>query len=272
MANKPAARLRALVTGASSGIGKVFAERLARDGYDLVLVARRGDRLNSLAKKLEADQHVKVDVLPADLGKPGDLRKVEKRLSQDDSLELLVNNAGFGAYMPFVQLEPDRAEELINVQVLALTRLTRAALPGMISRGHGGVINVSSRLAFSGPLGSSQLPKRATYAGAKAYMITFTQLLQSELEGTGVRAQVLCPGVVRTEFHELVGMDPNRFPPEIVMPAEDVVNASLAALKSGEVVCLPALDDPKLLAAIWEGEKQLFERTRGGNVAGRYKP
>src|ERR1041384_6162320 len=176
-------RPRALITGASSGLGAAFAERLAHDGYDLIIIARRRDRLESLAARLRSEFHVDVEVLAADLGKHTDLDTVEKRVADDLNLELLVNNAGIGAYMPFIELKPDKAEELINLKVLAVTRLTRAALPGMIARGKGSIINVSSRLGFSGSLGSSQLPKRATYAGANAYITTFTQLLHSELDG-----------------------------------------------------------------------------------------
>ena len=208
-------RPHALVTGASSGIGAAFADRLARDGYDLMIVARRRDRLESLAEQLQEDYHANAEVIVADLSKPEDLLLVEKRISEVVALELLVNSAGFGGYMPFVELDPDKAEELINLKVLAVTRLTRAALPGMLARGRGSIINVASRLAFSGPLGSSQLPKRATYAGANAFIVTFSQLLQSELEETGVRVQALCPGVVATEFHEQAGIDPNRYPPRL---------------------------------------------------------
>jgi len=260
----------ALVTGASSGLGAAFAERLAKDGYDLIIVARRRENLETRAHQLQTSHQVNVEVFVADLSQPDDLHAIEKRILESSALELLVNNAGFGGYGAFVELDPDKAEELINLQVLAVARLTRAALPGMIARGHGSIINVSSRLAFSGPMGSSQLPKRATYAGTKAFINTFTQLLQSELVGTGVQVQALCPGVVRTEFHQHVGMDPSRFPPEIVMNPEDVVNASLAALKSGEVICIPALEDPDLLKQIQEGERQLFEQTRSGNPAKRY--
>jgi len=263
-------RLSALVTGASSGIGTAFAERLAKDGYDLVVVARRGDRLEELAKRLQETYKVSVEVLVADLGKPDSLRTVEKRIAES-SLDMLVNNAGFGAYMPFVELDPDKAEELINVKVLAVTRLTRAALPGMIQRGRGSIINVSSRLAFSALLGSSQLPKRAVYAGTNAYINSFSQLVQSELEGTGVQVQALCPGLVATEFHMLVGADTSRFPAAIVMQPEDLVSASLAGLKLGEVICVPALEDASLLAQLQEDQKKFFETSRTGSIAARYK-
>lgn len=266
-----AQRPHALVTGASSGIGAAFAERLAQDGYDLTIVARRRDRLGALAERLQANHRVNVEVMVADLSQPNEIRSVEKRVAEDSALELLVNNAGFGGYMSFVELEPDKAEELINLKVLAVTRLTRAALPGMIARGRGSIINVSSRLAFTGSMGSSQLPKRATYAGANAFINTFSQLLQSELEGTGVQVQALCPGVVQTEFHEQVGIDPSRYPATIVMKPEDVVQASLAGLKLGEVICVPAMEDLNLLTQIQESEKRFFELTRSGSLAERYR-
>jgi short-subunit dehydrogenase len=184
---------------------------------------------------------------------------------------MLINNAGFGGYKPFSELDPDQAEELINLKVLAVTRLTRAALPGMLARGHGSIINVSSRLAFSAPLGSAQMPKRAVYAGANAYINTFSQLVQSELEGTGVQVQALCPGVVATEFHFHVGTDTSRFPPGIVMKAEDLVDASLKGLKMGEVICIPAMEDIELLNQIQESQKRFFENSRGGTSATRYR-
>ena len=261
----------ALVTGASSGIGAAFAERLANDGYDLIIVARRRDRLDDLAVKIQQRHSVKVEALIADLTKPASLRTVEKRIADESALEMLVNNAGFGGYMPFVELDPDKAEELINLKVLAVTRLTRAALPGMLAHGRGAIINVSSRLAFSAPLGSGQLPKRAVYAGANAYINAFSQLVQSELAGTGVQVQTLCPGVVATEFHSHVGADTSRFPAAIVMQAEDLVDASLKGLKLGEAICIPAMEDENLLAQIQESQKLFFENTRGSTPATRYK-
>jgi uncharacterized protein len=264
-------RPRALVTGASTGIGKAFAERLARDGLDVILVARDRKRLDELAARLRSEHAVEAEVLVVDLSKPTDLRRLESRIVADAPLDMLVNNAGFGGYGPFVELDPDRAEELINVQVLAVTRLTRAALPAMIARGNGAIINVSSRFGFSGPVSEDRLPKRATYAGTKAFINTFTQLLHGELQGTGVRVQALCPAVVRTEFHLRMGMDPNRFPPEIVSTPEDVVQASLAALNRGEVICLPGMEDAGLLGRLEAVQRQMFERSGAGAIASRYR-
>lgn len=263
-------RPSALVTGASSGIGAAFAERLANDGYDLIIVARRKDKLEELAQRLQKSRLVNVEVLVADLSQRDSLLHVEKRIA-DAALEMLVNNAGFGGYMSFAELDPDKAEELINVKVLAVTRLTSAALRGMLARGRGSVINVSSRLAFSGAMGSSQLPRRAVYAGANAFINTFSQLLASELDGTGVNVQALCPGAVATEFHSHVGQNTSRFPAAIVMKPEDLVDASLAGLKLGETVCIPAMEDPELLLQIHESQKRFFEQTRGGSIATRYQ-
>jgi uncharacterized protein len=271
MAQESAARPRALITGASSGIGLAFAERLTRDGYDLILVARDEARLNALAERLSAAHGVTAEALPADLAQPGPLRAVEARLAADPALELLVNNAGFGAYMPFTSLDPDVAEELIRVQVVAVTRLTRAALPGMIERGHGAVINVSSMLAFSGAMPAPRLPKRAVYAGSKAFINTFTMLLSDELQGTGVRLQALCPGIVATEFHQRQGIDDARFPPELLMSAADVVAASLTGLRLGEVVCAPSLADTALLAEVFAAPGRLFEHGRARDLAERYR-
>jgi short-subunit dehydrogenase len=261
----------ALVTGASSGIGAAFAERLARDQYDVMVVARRRERLEALAQRLRQAHHGEVEVIAADLTQRDPLQAVERRIAEATNLELLVNNAGFGGYMPFVSLDPDRAEELIRLQVTAVTRLTRAALPGMIARGHGAIINVSSRLAFSAALTAPTMPRRATYAATKAFINTFTQILHAELAGTGVQVQALCPGVVRTEFHERMGQDPARIPAAIVMSPEDIVEASLAGLKLGEVICVPALDDPDLLAQIERDQRQLLEHSGGNTIAGRYR-
>jgi uncharacterized protein len=262
---------RALVTGASSGIGLAFVERLAAESYGLVLVARRRERLDLLAKRLREERHVDVEVAPADLTRADELGAVERRISEGPALDLLVNNAGFGGYRAFAEIEPDVAEQLIRLHVLAVTRLTRAALPGMIARRRGAVVNVSSLLAFSASLQGPFLPRRAVYAGAKAYINAFTEILANELAGTGVRAQVLCPGVVRTEFHEIQGIDPKRFPEEIVSKPDDVVEASLAGLRSGEVVCIPGLDDLSLVTEVREAQGRLFERSRTGTIASRYR-
>jgi len=261
---------RALVTGASSGIGEAYAERLARDGYDVVLVARRRERLERLAERLQREGGVHVDLLPADLADARALAQVEARVAGDESLTLLVNNAGFGGYRPFAEIEPDAVDALIYVHVRAVARLTRAALPGLIRRGTGGVINVASLLAFSGSIPPNPLPYRATYAGAKAFVVTFTQALAAEIGGTGVRVQVCLPGLVATEFHAVMGRDPSQMPP--MMTAADVVAASLAAFARGEVTCVPGLDDVSLLERLAEAQRAVLGSANRPTLARRYQP
>jgi hypothetical protein len=258
---------KALITGASSGIGLTYAERLAREGTDLVLVARRRDRLEALAEQLRAS--VDVDILVADLSKPDDLARAEKRLAEDESISLLINNAGFGGYQAFAELDPDRAEELIRLQVIGPTRLTRAALPGMIRRKFGGIINVASLLALSGTLPPNPLPLRATYAGAKSYIVTFTQALAQEIAGTGVKVQVCLPGLVKTEFHSIQGFDIGRLPS--AMSTDDFVQASLTALARGEIVCIPGLVDPAMFEVIGEAQRAVLRSANRQAVAARYQ-
>ena len=260
----------ALVPGASSGLGAAFAERLAHDQYDLIVVARRKDRLDALAQILRAKYRTSVEVLVADLTLKDQLETVERRITDEMSIELLVNNAGFGGYQSFLTLDPDKADELIRLQVTALTRLTRAVLPSMVARKRGSIINVSSRLAFTGTMTLPSLPKRATYAATKSFVNTFSQILASELAGSGIRVQALCPGVIRTEFHELMGIDPSRFPPSIVMKPEDVVDASLKGLELGETLCIPSLEDSGLIDRLHESAIALVERSSGNAVADRY--
>ncbi len=271
MASKSTPRPHAVVTGASSGIGKAFAQRLAHDGYDLTIVARRRERLEELAQALRSDKGVGVEVIVADLAQLADLHLLEKRLADDVSLEMLVNSAGFADHMSFIKLEPDKAEEVIKVQVLAVTRLTRAALPGMLARKKGAIINVSSRLAFSGPVAIGGMAPTATYAGTKAFINTFTQSLSREVEGTGVKVQALCPAVVLSEFHLRQGIDPKRFPAAIVSTPEDVVQASLAGLRLGEVICLPGMEDPSLFQRLEDDQQRFFEQSGAGGIASRYK-
>jgi short-subunit dehydrogenase len=258
----------ALVTGASSGIGRAFAERLAGAGYDVVVVARRKGRLDALATRLVSDAKVRVEVLAADLSDPEQLARVEERIAELPDLEILVNNAGFGAYMPFEQLPPERASALINVHVMAATRFTRAALPGMVRRGRGSIVNVASMLAFSASLPPDPLPNRVVYASTKAYLVAFSQALAAEVRASGVRVQALCPGIVATEFHVVQGA-PGPLPG--AMDPADVVSASLRGLELGEIVCAPTFEDAAALAAVAEAGRSLFAGRPGGGLASRYR-
>jgi short-subunit dehydrogenase len=254
----------ALVTGASSGIGKAFAERLAADGYDLVLVARRRDRLEELAATLSS---VKVRLLIADLSTDEGVDAVAE-VCASEPLTMLVNNAGVAHYMALADLPAARARELVHVKVVAPTMLTRAAVAGMVSRGEGTIINVAGMIAFSGPAPHEQMPRRAVYAGTLAHLVAMSQTLHAELEGTGVRVLVLCPGVVATEFHERQGLDLSAVPR---MSADDVVTAGLRGLELGEVVCAPGVKDAGLLDAVFQADLAAF----GGQsteLAPRYQP
>ena len=262
-------RPSALITGASAGIGTAYAERLAREGYDVVLVARRRDRLEELAARLEREAGGRAEVLAADLTDPSAFGRVEARVSDDRALTLLVNNAGFGGYRPFAEVDPAVIDALINIHIRAVARLTRAALPGMIRRGAGAVVNVASLLAVSGSMPPNPLPHRATYAGAKAFMLTFTEALAHELAGTGVKVQACLPGLVATEFHTVQGMDMRQRPR---MTAADVVTASLAALGGGEVVCVPSLDDPSAVGRLADAQRALLQNAFKPTLAGRYRP
>lgn len=258
----------ALVTGASSGIGAAYAERLARDGYDLILVARRRDRLEALAERLRREAGAESEPVGADLVDPDAVSRLEARLAGEERLALLVNNAGFGGYGPFVEVEPRVIDDLIGVHIRTVTRLTRAALPGMVRRGKGAVVNIASLLALSGALPPSPLPHRAVYAGAKAFILAFTEALSGELGASGVRVQACLPGLVDTEYHAVVGRDAGKMPP--MMLASDVVAASLAALAQGEVVCVPGLDDAALLERLADAQRAVLMSANRPALAQRY--
>ena len=257
----------ALVTGASSGIGEAFAHRLAADGYDLVVTARREERLQDLATHIRDEQHREVRVVVADLGSRADLAMLVE-VASAEPLTMLVNNAGMAHYMPFLELPPEYAEELVSVDVLAPTMLARADLPGMAERGAGALINLSSMLAFSGSTQEERLPKRAVYASTRAYIVAFSQLLQTELRDTGVYVQALCPGIVRTEFHTRQGMDMTSRPR---LEPDQVVTASLVAMENRELICSPTLGDPGLVEKLGEAQRALLNPTFVPEPAERYR-
>lgn len=237
----------AVVTGASSGIGAAFAFRLAADGYDLILVARRAERLWALAEILQKQFPVLVDVQPADLNDPDDLERIEACIAAEDRLALLINNAGFGTTGRFARVEFQRQLAMINLHILASVRLTKAALAGMIARRAGGIINVSSTASFTA------LPGGVTYSATKAYLNVFSEGLQSELLESGVRVQALCPGYTYTEFHdspEFEHFQRSHLPRFMWMSAEDVVAESLACLPDGPVICVPGLFNQALAAIL----------------------
>lgn len=255
-----------MVTGASSGIGAAYAEALAADGWDLVVVARRVDRLDQLAGRLGQAHGVRVEAMGADLGLADGLSRICD-VAADAPLEMLVNNAGLAHYMPFVDLRPAQARELLELNVAAPVLLSRAAAPGMVERGAGSIINVASLLAFSGGAQGSFLPKRAVYAGTKSFLVTFTQILAAELEPLGVQTQVVCPGVVRSEFHIRQGIDMADVPR---MEPHDVVRASLTDLSNGIVVSVPGLSDMDALAEVEGANGGLLRAARVTELPARY--
>jgi uncharacterized protein len=263
------ARGRALVTGASSGLGAAFASRLARDGHDVILLGRRAERLEALAAELRGKHGVAAEFLIADLSIDDELAKVENRIRAEPELQVLVNNAGFTHLRPFNELSDKEITDMILVHVVAVTRLTHAALPGMLARGRGDVINVASDGIFV----PFPAPIMVVYAATKSYIATFTRGLHRLAGERGVRVQALCTGYVRSEILDRHGLSFEDWSIEdsVVMSADDQVICSLAGLEMGEVMCVPTLDDPSLIEKIRELESTVRDRSSSTGVpAARY--
>lgn len=224
----------AVVTGASSGIGRAFGLALADRGYDLVVVARDAERLETLAEEIRDAYGAQAEVRPADLSDPSSLLEVEARVGDAGRpIDLLVNNAGFGTSGPFAGLPIAREQQEIQLNVLALVRLTHAALDGLVARGRGGVINVASIAGYQ------PTPGNAVYGATKAFVMSFTQAVHEELKGTGVKCMVLAPGFTRTEFQVRAGFDSSEVPGFLWQDAATVVAHSLRAYDRGRAVCVP---------------------------------
>ncbi|MGH8348850.1 MAG: SDR family NAD(P)-dependent oxidoreductase [Pseudomonas sp.] len=255
----------ALITGASSGIGAVYADRLARQGYDLILVARSRARLNALANHLSDQTGRTVEVVVADLKNKADSLQVEQILRSDASITLLVNNAGVGGVMPLLGSPVDDMEAMINLNVTALMRLAYAVVPGFVARGTGTVINIASIVAVAPEI------LNGVYGGTKAFVLSLSQSMQHELADKGVRIQAVLPGATATDFWSEAGNPVENLPQEIVMSAEDMVDAALVGLAAGEVVTIPGLHD----ASQWdryEAQRQTLSGLFGNSVAApRYR-
>ena len=226
----------AMVTGASSGIGEAYARLLASLGYDLIIVARRKDRLESIAKELQDKYGVLVTVLEGDLCNENDVSSIEKKVRSTANLSVLINNAGFGTMGQFVDVDISKTLDMITVHVTAPTRLIKAALPGMLARHEGNIINVASAAPFLPVSGN------VNYNGTKSYLIAFSECLQLEVKDAGVRVQALCPGFTRTGFHsvdEFKNVDFSTIPAFMWMPAEKVVAQSWQALGKKKVIFIP---------------------------------
>lgn len=227
----------AVITGASTGLGAAYAQRLADRGHDLILVARNTARLEVLATDIRDRTGRAVDVLTADLTDAAQIAVVEERLRNDESIEVLINNAGGSLFTPLTSSDAAASEALINLNVTSLTRLTTAVLPGLTARGRGTIVNIASALALN------ILPVSAVYSGTKSYVLTFTQALQQELAESPITVQAVLPGAVRTEFWDGSGIDLAAFPDEMIMSADDAVDAALAGLDAGEPITIPSLPE-----------------------------
>lgn len=259
----------ALITGASSGIGAAMALTLARAGYDLVLAARRRDRLQEFAVAL-SDAGAASEVVPVDLSERAGIQHVADRAASGD-IDVLVSNAGVSAYGPFAEIAPEDLDSAWTLNADATMFLARAALPGMLDRGRGGIITVASMLAYSAGAPAAahgkgpSLPKRAIYVGAKAGIVAFTRVLASELDGTGVRATVVCPGLVSSEWNAGASRVPNAMTPE------DVAHAAWTGFSRGEVVCLPGLEELDALDRLASAELAIMSGAITPTLAGRYR-
>jgi short-subunit dehydrogenase len=254
----------ALITGASSGIGAVYADRLARRGYDLVLVARRRDKLEALARRLRDDTGRPVEIVVADLNDRADLARVEARLRDDTAITALVNNAGVGAGGPLLDTPIDNVDGMITLNITALTRLTYAAVPGLVARGGGTVINIASIVGIAPEI------LNGVYGATKAYVIALSQSLVHELGKKGLRVQAVLPGATATEFWDAAGVPLSHVPKEIVMTTDDMVDASLAGLDAGELITIPSLPDAADLERYEAARRALMPNLSHAKPAARY--
>jgi hypothetical protein len=244
----------ALITGASSGIGAVYADRLARRGHDLILAARDESRLGELAARLRAETGVKVDVVRADLTDVADVRKLEKRLRDDAGIDILVNNAGAAYRSAFAAADPERLDDLIQLNVTAVTRLANAAAAAFSARGRGAIINMGS------VVGLNPAFKSTVYGATKAFVLYLTQSMADELAGSGVRLQAVLPSATRTEIWDRSGTGLANVPDEILMDVDELVDAALAGFDQGELVTIPTLPN----VADWQALEAARERLQPG--------
>lgn len=255
----------ALITGASTGIGATYAGRLARRGYDLILVARNKANLDKLAENLGAETGVHIQVLPADLTVEADLKRVERVLHDDPSISLLVNNAGAATLQPFASADIARLDREIHLNIVAPTRLAHAALPGLLARNRGGIINIASVM--------SQMvqPGNSVYGGTKAYLLHFSEVLALEVAASAVRVQAVLPGATRTALWDGSGVELNALPPEIVMEVDEMVDAALAGFDQGERITVPSLPDAGDWQRLIKAREDLRPNLSHKHSAPRYK-
>jgi short-subunit dehydrogenase len=254
----------AVVTGASSGLGKVYADRLAQRGYDLLLVARRTDRLQNLVGELRAKYGIEANFIVADLGNSADLQRVSDTISADSRVSVMVNNAGTSLLAPSVDISLADLDAQLNVNARAVSHLSQAVLPGFIKRDAGTIINIGSVLSFSA------LQVSTSYSATKAHVMLYTIGLQQELADTHVRVQLVLPASTATEIWDVAGIGVHALDQATVMTAEDCVDAALAGLDDGEAVTLPSVEDPKLWADFDALRNQMFAASQTSKPASRY--
>ena len=255
----------AVVTGASRGIGAIYADRLAKRGYDLILVARSEAPLKALTANLASASGRHITAIVADLNNKVDLAKVEAKLKEDSSLTMLVNNAGIGAVVPLLNADIEKMEEIITLNCIALTRLTYAAAPAFVKRGTGTIINIGS------VVGISPETLNGVYGATKAYVLAFSHSLQHELADKRIRVQAVLPGATATEMWENAGLPWQKLPPSIVMSVEEMVDAALAGLDQGELVTIPGLHDGDEWTRFEAARRAISQRFGNSQPAPRYK-
>jgi short-subunit dehydrogenase len=260
----PSALGTAVVTGASSGIGKVYADRLAARGYDLLLVARRGDRLQTIREDLQSRYPVRVEALVADLTNAGDLTGVVERVAADASITLLVNNAGTSAVGQLAETPQSTLTSMVALNITALSALTMAVLPGFQKRNSGTIINIGSVVGYA------PYPMVPIYGPTKAYVLNFTQILQQQLAETGIRVQLVTPAATVSEIWDTFGVPLSTLDPAVVMTTEDCVDAALRGLDDGELITAPSVQDETLLRNFETAAGALLQGTQFGNPAPRY--
>lgn len=254
----------AVITGASTGMGAVYADRLARQGYDLLLIARDQERLARVASLRRAATERRVEVLAADLADPGALRRVEALLRVRGDVSLLVNNAGIGSVAPLLDAEVEAMDRMLALNVTALTRLTYAVAPGMAARGAGTIVNVSSIVAIATEM------MNGVYGASKSYVLAFTQALQHEFGPKGLRVQAVLPGVTATGFWDALGHPLERLPAGVIMSVDDLVDAALAGLAQGEQVTIPGLHEGDQWLAFDAARRALAGKFGNAAPAARY--
>ena len=255
----------ALITGASSGIGAIVADRMAKRGHDLILVARDEERLNSVAIRVSNETGRSARCIVADLTKKADREIVEQLLRTDANITVLVNNAGVGGPTPLLDADSDRLERMVDLNVTALVRLSHAVLPAFLNRGGGAIVNVASVVGI--------VPEilNGVYGGTKAFVIAFSRSLHKEFGGRGIRIHVILPGATATDFWDTAGTPLEQVPREMVMRADEMVDAALAGFDQGELITIPSLPEVTDWEAYEAARQNLIPKLSLSRPAARYR-